>query len=160
MTTGSTGPRTLATLIEAHHAHPGSVIGNRARAVAVDAGGVHAYAKWPRADSDTPEHRLMLIGVGGVLIPPDSLDMDVFLDLDLLARISPTSEDTWNWAVERHSRANIVWTRQHDSRALLRVGATPSLVAEHSRSGDKDAAIRRAVDHFDLLPFLLHGPRQ
>lgn len=148
------GPRSLESLVLAHEAQPLSVIGNRARAVQAGPDGALPYATWPRATPSTPEHRLMLIGVGGVLIPPGSIDRDLFLDVDVLQRISPTSEDVWNWAVERHSRAQLTWTQEHRSRALLRMGATPSLVSEHAQAGTKDAAIRRAVEYFDLLPLL------
>lgn len=66
--------RWLETLLDRHRTFPRSTIGYRGEVMCfLPDGHVAPYATWPLADTASPNLRLVLNGVGGVLYPPTVL---------------------------------------------------------------------------------------
>ena len=90
----------LRGLLHLHKKYPNAIVGHRVRHLKLNA----PYRSWKRYK----EHRYLLnslkpkfanvqTGVGGVLYPPDSLDIKM-LDFKIFMKMAPTVDDIWFWA--------------------------------------------------------------
>lgn len=88
----------LATLLDCSREHPGCIVAARTHMITFrDDGSFAPYESWVQEQSvavDRPDHRLIPTGVGGVLYPPQSLDMLAFDD-EAIRKTCYKADDLW-----------------------------------------------------------------
>lgn len=99
----------LESLLKNHEAHPHAVIANWTKEIIQ---GKTKYNEWP--DNHLPQvphenKRQLILGVGGVLYPPHSLDKEMF-DVEKIINLSLTADDVWLTAMARKKGTPIYYT--------------------------------------------------
>ena len=90
--------RFLKKLIEEHEKHPDEIICNEITHPRLDKNERLRTNREPKDYRGTSSYGHKLIGGGGVLYPPKSLDETV-LDEDAFMELAPTNDDIWFWAM-------------------------------------------------------------
>ena len=88
-------PKLLTNLILLSNDYPKSICCNHASEILIEAKQLCNYVKWNNVDIKvTNTNKLMPIGVGGVLYPPNSLIDSVF-DIDVFSNYCFLADDIW-----------------------------------------------------------------
>ena len=141
----------LSRLLAEHEQRPEAVIGTRGWCIKFDGGRLLPYASWELADSRTPEDRVLLTGVGGILYPPRSLSDRVF-DYDTARALCPSADDLWFWAMARQAGTPVRCIGgRRPSYTLLVSSRTGALSAENHRRGENDVQLARLMGAFGEL---------
>ena len=96
----------VESLLKNHEAHPNAIIANWTKEIIP---GKKKYTEWPDNSLPHENNRQLLLGVGGVLYPPYSLDEDVF-DVEKIKNLSLTADDVWLTAMARKKGTPIYFT--------------------------------------------------
>lgn len=146
-------PEWLADLISAYDPDEPTIVCHRAHRLAYQDGLLAPYRRWPYDVDDRkstlPCTDLLPTGNGGVLYPPGALP-PMTLDLDLIRKLSPTSDDVWlffmwrqnGWRIKRapgKRRSFFEWPQ----------AKTGSLRVLH-RGGKKDEHLQSMSRHFGV----------
>lgn len=76
-----------------------SIICTRCRKIKIKDNTLDKYETWLLSqDSEKPSFLNLMTGIGGVLYPPNSLNINVF-DYDLAKKLCPNADDMWFWAM-------------------------------------------------------------
>jgi len=99
---------TIANLLELNRRFPTKICCNHAVEILKNNGEVTPYRKW-RATSKYfgPTSKIMPIGIGGVLYPPNSLYKDVLIK-ELFLELCNTADDVWLNAMARLNGTEVV----------------------------------------------------
>jgi hypothetical protein len=85
----------LSYLINLNHKFPSAVCCNHAQYIKASNGKISSYSLWASVnDEHGPTNRIMAIGIGGVLYPPNSLIADVF-NIDVFKKYCFNADDIW-----------------------------------------------------------------
>lgn len=96
----------IESLIKNHKVHPDAIIANWTKEIIPEK---KKYTQWPDNSVPHENRRQLLLGVGGVLYPPHSLDKDVF-DVDKIKKLSLTADDVWLTAMARKKETPIYFS--------------------------------------------------
>jgi hypothetical protein len=116
-------------------------------------GDLAPYRHWRRSVRGdwtcTPRTDLLPTGNGGVMYPPGSLPPQT-TDMDLIRKLSPTSDDVWLYFMWRLNG----WTIKRVPGGMRKLlewpeGQAAALRVLH-RTGKKDEHLRDMVEHFGL----------
>lgn len=143
-------PWAVSRLIASSLAHPGTVIGHRGWELRVEGDRLARYSTWERASSTTPSEHVFLTGVGGVLYPPDLLPGELLSDVEAAARVCPTNDDIWFWAVSRVANVPVSCLGLSSHRSLRRLRGTAKLASVNTGQAQNDAQLARVIEHFGL----------
>lgn len=96
----------IESLLKNHEAHPNAIIANWTKEIIP---GKKKYTEW--GDNHVPHENnsQLLLGVGGVLYPPHSLDEDIF-DVEKIKNLSLTADDVWLTAMARKKGTPLYFT--------------------------------------------------
>ena len=141
----------LDRLLAASSDRPGWIVGHRGWNPIRSMDGYQPYVDWMRAGYASPESdtdEVFLTGVGGVLYPPNALDADLLVDIELALQLAPKADDVWFWAVARISGTKRYCTGETygETNGLEQIG--PSLFF-HNRA-ENDMQIAATVHHLGL----------
>jgi hypothetical protein len=142
----------LEKLIHSYQNHPQCISCYRAHLIRGDESGILPYVKWGFASPGDrgPSHKLMAVGVGGVLYPPGSLHPDV-LDKYLLKRFCFYADDIWLKLMAFRMGTKIVKVNQY-SKTLIstsnELGYT--LSDENVLGGKNDIQLKETLAHFNM----------
>lgn len=146
-------------ILDAGNRSPHSIVCGRARQVSFTASGeVSPYKDWPHADEHTPDALVFPLGVNGILYPAGALRGTPVLDLELAQATCSGNDDVWFWACARMQGTPVVTLGSGILRTNAFLEGGTSLHAVN-RLGGTDAAIKAAVELFDLRPLLDSGSR-
>ncbi len=144
----------LRGIVEAYDPREPTIVCTRAHRVTYLADGRSApYKRWAHnvsdPQADRPSTDIVPTGNGGVLYPPGSLDPQV-TDLDLIRKLSATSDDIWLYFMWRQAG----WKAKRVPGGKRRYSEWPntqgaSLTAFH-RGGKKDEHFLDMARHFGL----------
>ena len=81
----------IESFIRLHKIYPNAIITNRAKSITKSS---PLYKEWPDTTTTGPDIKILPIGVGGVLYPPNSLHKDVFKK-ELIKELCYTADDIW-----------------------------------------------------------------
>jgi hypothetical protein len=140
----------LAGLLRVRSAAAATVVGHRGTVITFTKGAVDDYRRWPRATPSTPNGRVFLTGMGGILYPSGLMPQAV-LDLDRAMRLCPTADDIWFKAMELYGEVPVrkVSCAPGDFPANNARRDVP-LSAHNVGLGANDVQFRAVMDHFDL----------
>lgn len=97
----------IKDLLFNHAEHPKSIICNIASTIGIDKNGeIIPYNLWKRANSNTLDNKNFLIGCGGVLYPPHSLN-NMVTNMEIFMNICPTTDDIWLNAMAQLNNTSI-----------------------------------------------------
>lgn len=144
---------TLQNLIDLHKLYPHCVCANRVHKIVYDKKGViKPYRKWVHnyKGDRTPQDRLFVTGVGGVLYPPNSLDKEV-LNIEKAREICPMADDVWlNFSAYKKG-TRIVGSGKYN-KDFIAVGATQKekLVSKNVFEGGNDKQIQAVMEYLKI----------
>ena len=145
----------LQGLLETHREHPNAVVAHVTRMIqSTPSGGFLPYVDWPlqRPEAQTPGHRVLPVGVGGVLYPPGSMDPRV-MDYDMALRLAPTTDDLWFKTMALLTGTPAVQSSALEWGENLPLSDdAPSLWSINEQSGGNDQQWRALVDTFSIAP--------
>lgn len=144
-------PWMVETLLSASRLMPHAVIGYRGWELKLDAQGqLVPYMQLTPATLETSEKATLLTGVGAILYPPDSLDLQLLCDLNTARSICPTADDIWFWAVTRKSNISIrcLGLESYYNRRFRK--KSPALEDINRAGGANDSQLKSAIRHFRL----------
>lgn len=143
----------LQNLIELHKLYPNSVCANRVHKICYKKNGtIKPYRKWIHnyKGDRTPQERLFVTGVGGVLYPPNSLDDEVF-NIEKAREICPMADDVWlNFSAYKKG-TKIVGSGKYN-KDFIAVGTTQKekLVSKNVFEGGNDKQIQSVIEYFKI----------
>lgn len=144
-------PTVLEDLIVAAERERDAVIGHRGWEILHSAHGCASYNKWYPIRRRKEGRQVLLTGAGGILYPPGCLDKNLLLDYELAAKLCPTADDIYFWAVAQVSGSRVVCLGQHDVRPLGLHFFSPSLAKLNVSHGKNDQQMQNVIDYFGLL---------
>lgn len=143
----------LQNLVELHEQYPNCICANRVHKIIYDKKGeIKPYRKWLHnyKGDRTPQDRLFLTGVGGVLYPPDSLDKEA-LNIEKAREICPLADDVWlNFSAYKKG-TKIVGSGKYN-KDFIAVGTTQKekLVSKNVFEGGNDKQIQSVIEYFKI----------
>lgn len=139
------GRNMLQKLLKVHKKHPETIIGHRVRHLKLDA----PYCEWKRykehryiTKSMKPRFTNLQTGVGGVLYPPNALQVSM-LDSGLFMKMAPTVDDIWLWAAAVANGTKIAPVPFGDYK--LNDLGKPKEISLFNTNGKKDNDVNRTV---------------
>jgi len=147
-------PWLLTRLLEASRVNPAAVIGCRGRIVCGSARRLAPYQFWPMAGPDSPQERIVLTGVGGILYPPQSLAAEDLQNIGLARSLCPTADDFWFWACARLASSLPLCLGKSSYHSFYDAEQTDSLFILNGEGGMNDVQFQRLCDHFGLWEML------
>lgn len=141
----------LEGLLRTQSMHPRHVICNRSRLIQFDdEGHLRPYRLWPPGNEQDPSMSLLPLGVGGVLYPAASLDMRVF-DIELFAKLCPTSDDLWLKVMAMLRGTKTVQVQGSNGvYPSIPFWNGPKLSPENIWNDGNNIALNRLMQHFGL----------
>lgn len=143
-------PTTLVgDLLEAHHSHPGHIIGARGWRVLPDThtGQVHFGAGWVRSEPGDTGSGLHVPGGNGCLYPPGSLD-GVVDDQELALHLCPTTDDIWFWVAAHRAGTPVYCLGMPAHRPIGSQRNTPALSDVNSQREQEQ--FQSVLQHFGI----------
>ncbi|MCG5533872.1 hypothetical protein LRF89_10535 [Halorhodospira sp. 9621] len=140
----------LSDLLAATEHEGDAVIGHRGWEITFAEDGFASYHQWRPIRRRTEGGCVLLTGAGGILYPPGCLDNSILLDYKLAARLCPTADDIFFWAVERTSGSRVICLGRHDVRPLGLQSFSPSLAKLNVSLKKNDQQMRDAADYFGI----------
>ena len=103
-------PTMLASLLKMHEKYPKTVCARRVHEIVCNQQIIAKYNSWNQACQTVlrPAMRLMAVGVGGVLYPPNALDKLAF-DKELIKNVCLNADDLWLKFMEALQNTKVVW---------------------------------------------------
>ncbi|MCC5873513.1 MAG: hypothetical protein JJU22_14025 [Gammaproteobacteria bacterium] len=143
-------PQMLEGLVSAHRKDSRQIVGNVGRVVpgnVLEAGG---YNNWPKADLSTPSEDVFLVGVGGVLYPPESLSSRLWTDIELANQLCPTGDDIWFWAVSVVEGIGRRCLGSQPYRELKVQRMSPALTSLNRGLRSNDKQLENVINYFEI----------
>jgi glycosyltransferase involved in cell wall biosynthesis len=145
----------LCLLTETARAHPGEIIGQRVKSVALFENDVAPYHKWKWSKKEVSPFNFAT-GCGGILYPPGSLDKDA-ANSALFLELCPHADDVWFYVMAflRGTSVRKV-ANGHDSiqefdyvykRIYKKV---PQLLKINVDRNENDTQLRAALEHYGI----------
>lgn len=144
----------LGQLVDAYDPSQPSIVCTRAHRLKYTAdGGLAPYRAWKRNVSDRstayPRTDLLPTGNGGVLYPPRSLPAQT-LDLDLVRKLSPTSDDVWLYFMARQAGWSVRRVPGRKRRFVDWPHSQAQALHAFHRGGTKDKHLQDMCRHFGV----------
>jgi hypothetical protein len=152
----------LKFLLEENRKHPDVICAHRVRKIEIHHNSWTLYKDW-KVVSDACEKSFayFLTGVGGVLYPPQSLDIDVFKE-EIFSKICPKNDDIWFYAmavkngvrIKRIDKAitNLIYVDPLQEFGLKNI----TLLEYNVNNGGNDRQFREVINFYDLGPKILN----
>ena len=142
----------ILNLMEMHREFPNAVCSNMTHLVTYKEGKLIPYVKWEQTYKKipTPTHKLIQLGVCGVLYPPNVLPETCF-DKALIKQLSHGSDDVWLNSMCLINDTPIVTNKTFNKYFLTISGSQKvSLLAINSFQGRKDKILDAVHTHFKI----------
>lgn len=143
----------LVRLIDNYKRFPNCVSCYRAHLITVQNGIVQPYEKWEKLSPSvyTKNNRLLPVGVGGVLYPPNYFD-GVDFDWNLIKKIAPTTDDLWLKVIGLKKGIPAVKVDRYSKEFFTVLGTQKQrLVAENVETDNKnDIAFTNLLEHYQV----------
>jgi hypothetical protein len=143
----------LKLLFESHQKYPRSIIANHTRKISFDTTGkLLPYQQWPHIKVQPENGRdLMVIGVFGVLYPPNALDMRVH-DEDLFLELAPKADDLWFTSMAILAGTTIRLPIQRPENPILILGTQKISLKRSNKTKDLNRVQWENLSrHFNIL---------
>jgi hypothetical protein len=142
----------ISNLIQMHHEFPNAVCSNMTHLVTYHNGKLIPYVKWKPTYKKilTPSHKLIQLGVCGVLYPPKVLPSTCF-DKELIKQLSFGSDDVWLNTMCLINNTPIVTNKTFNKYFLTISGSQKvSLLSINSFQGRKDKILEAVHSYFKI----------
>lgn len=142
-------PTTLASLLKIHKRYPEAVCARRVHEIVCNQYALANYNLWNQACRTElqPQMRLMAVGVGGVLYPPNALNKLAF-DKKMIENICLNADDLWLKFMEVLQDTKVVWCPclwEHPANIMeSQSGLCDSNVGENKN----DKYLEQLAEHF------------
>lgn len=151
----------LEKLIVSYKKDPLAIHANMIHNATMDSDGIMSYTKWEHKIDNTVDTKptYFMIGVGGVLYPPCSLDSEV-LNEDVFMEICPNCDDIWLKAMALKKGTKILKAYTHSSKGAdyveLLYPKEEGLWIKNYISNDcrNDKQLNAVFQKYDLYKFL------
>jgi hypothetical protein len=142
---------TIESLLETHNKFPDAVVANIAhRLICDNSGNLKPYMQWKHRFKGIkyPSHKLLQVGVGGVLYPPNVLYKDIF-DKSIFLSQTPKSDDVWLKTMALLANTKIVTNNSFNKQLItVRGSQIESLNATNSHEGLKDVQLENIQKYY------------
>ena len=142
----------IANLIQIHNEFPKAVCSNMTHLVTYKNGNLIPYTKWKPTYKKIlkPTHKLIQLGVCGVLYPPNVLPKDCF-NKTLIRQLSYGSDDVWLNTMCLLNDTPIVTNKTFNKYFLTISGSQKvSLLSINSFQGRKDKILKAVHQYFNI----------
>ena len=142
----------ISNLIQMHEQYPNAVCSNMTHLVTYKNGELIPYVKWKQTYKNilTPTHKLIQLGVCGVLYPPNVLPKMCF-DKELIKKLSFGSDDVWLNTMCLINNIPIVTNKTFNKYFLTISGSQKiSLLSINSFQGRKDKILKDVHTYFGI----------
>jgi hypothetical protein len=142
----------ISNLIQMHNQYPFAVCSNMTHLVTFENGNLIPYTKWKHTYKKIliPTHKLIQLGVCGVLYPPQSLP-NICFDKELIKELSLGSDDVWLNTICLINNIPIVTNKTFNKYFLtIRGSQKISLLSINSFHGRKDKILNLVHNHFGI----------
>jgi hypothetical protein len=142
----------LDALYETHQQYPNTVICNKGREIQFKDGQLLSYNQWKKQGTllNSPSFRLIPLGYGGVLYPPNALPKQT-LDKSLFQSLCKTGDDIWFKAMAMTHSTKAIQTGAFPQKETYLLGTQNfSLKKRHTVPGNNDEHIEKTFAFFNL----------
>lgn len=139
-------------LVYTHRANPNAIICLNARLISSQIHEKTVYQSWKRIESFSgPTHRLLGIGVGGVLYPPNALHPDVF-DLKTAQEICPIADDIWFKFMAYRVGSKYVMAKKDSLNSFFSLESSnfEDLGTQNIKLGKNEIQLEQIVNHYNI----------
>lgn len=144
-------PDLVQTLVQTHRKHPACICARRVHQITWDENGkIKPYTQWHWIQRSVrkPSFELFAVGVGGVLYPPHSLQIDPESHT-LFTKLCPWQDDIWLKWMETLQGFRIVWAPNTiPDPPCVEKSQLVSLKEKNVQRGGNDRAIKALSDCF------------
>ena len=142
----------IKKLISEHKIHPKALIGHRGRQIKVnDNNEVDIYVNWKLSSKRFDTKYTFLIGVGGILYPPNKHFDCLIQDYSLAIKLSPNADDIFFWAVAYHLNIHIICLGNRKTKKVLELRKSPKLWALNKNSAiNNDTQMKKVMEYFKI----------
>ena len=146
---------TIEKLLRKYKEYPDCIICNEGREITfTENNSIGKYSSWKNSTTEgvfTPSSKLVPIGCGGVLYPPNSLDKRVF-DKKLMKDLAWFTDDLWLKCMSALNKTMVVKTEKH-SRPLTTIPTSQaeSLNSFNINKGNNDRSMKKLLDKFPQI---------
>lgn len=144
----------IQNLKEGHKKYPGSICAIMTRVISLKNNKISPYVCWDIVKENTePSHRLLSLGVCGVLIPARSLHKDVFLK-EVLKEKSLVADDLWIKIMALRNDTPVVSLAgfYHKSFISIRGLQAEQLTTINVSEGGNDKVFKSLLEHYNIDP--------
>ncbi len=145
----------IKNLYETSIENPKSICANTAIEITLDEKkNPLPYTKWNRSIS-SHAHLLFAVGCGGILYPPNSLNMDLLAEKDFMS-IAPNADDIWFFATRIKSGSHLALAKKykiilHPVNYLYeRLHRDAGLTEKNVHEGKNDIQFLETLKHFEI----------
>jgi hypothetical protein len=144
----------IERLLAAYDPMDPTIVCHRAHRVTyLEDGSLAPYREWERRvhdpASELSSDDLMPTGVGGVLYPPGSLPPET-MDRALIARLSPTCDDSWFFFMRRQGQWKVKRAPGKSPQPLVWPNTQDKALHKLHKTGRKDEQLRALAGHFGI----------
>jgi hypothetical protein len=144
----------IEDLYRSYRRHPGAVSAKRVHQIQFDEkGNVRPYKEWKydiKRINDSEAYDLVATGCGGVLYPPNSLDLR-FLDIQGIENCCPYADDLWLKIMELLRNTPVVLAESNNYR-LKHIWNTDTegLAIDNINNGGNDSQLEKICKYFHV----------
>jgi hypothetical protein len=145
-------PNLLKNLINSHEKYPKAIICSMSREIIIKEGVILPYIKWKRVGRNTkPLFRNSILGGGGTLFPPNSLNSKV-LDLNEMEKLSFEADDLWLKIMSLKQNTKVVSLEGEYKRPFFKVNIRDNITLADSnlREGNNDIIFQKLINFYNI----------
>lgn len=145
-------PDLIKNLLESHNKYPKSIISTVTRRINSDYRHLKPYNDWDYQELNTgPLYSNLMVGVGGVLYPPNSLHSDIF-DKKRLIEIALNTDDLWLkiMSIRNGTKVASIAGKYQFLFIPIRFKTTTKLMEENIGNGQNDVVFKKLINHYNL----------
>lgn len=152
-------PDLIGDLKGCHKKYPDSVCSTVTRSITKTNGEIDPYTDWKGTGEDLlRSHKLLQLGVGGVLYPPDSLHKEVF-NKKILKQKALKADDLWLKIMSLKNDTKVVSLDHINRRKFLPVifRNNKKLMEENIGERQNDKIFSDLLDHYELKNLIFNS---
>ncbi len=140
----------IKNLINESNKNPNLIIANRCvKITKTHDNDLEKYINWKPAKVKSISFNNFATGLGGILYPPGSLNLEVFNKYEF-TKICKDADDIWFKAMSLLNNTKVLYTGRNDYYSIKRFQLSP-LWFENVTNGKNDEKIKKTFEHYKLI---------